>query len=117
MVSAPFMRDNRRFHRRPVDLIATLIVDGGAAQSCRIKDLSIGGASIAIGALPLGVRVRLAFTLPSGERIDTAGTVMWSDRVGVGVRFDGLRARETWALGELLDALAAPAAAPARPGV
>jgi hypothetical protein len=34
------------------------------------------------------------------DAIDVGGTVRWSNAEGVGVQFDGLRARDVWALNE-----------------
>src|SRR5262245_34049642 len=104
-------RDARRYHRRDVDLRATVILDGAAPVPCRIANLSVGGAFVALGAAPtIGSRIRLAFGLVAGEDVDTAATIMWSEGGNVGVRFDGLRARETWAVCTFLERLDAPPA-------
>jgi PilZ domain len=109
------MSEARRFHRRPVDLRATVMTDGGVAEPCRIANLSVGGAYVALRAMPNGARVRVAFRLPAGEDIDSEATVMWSEGANIGVRFEGLRARQTYALCAFLDALEAPRAAQPQP--
>jgi hypothetical protein len=101
--------DNRRSTtRHVVDLSATLTV-AGAPEACRVVNLALGGAYIAERKLPMGVRVRIAFRIPgaagSDESVDTPATVRWGDAGGIGLQFDGLRARETWALGKYLDSL------------
>jgi uncharacterized protein (TIGR02266 family) len=63
-------------------------------------NISDGGLFVAtVNLLPLGTEVDLAFTLPTGERIETKGTVQWVREVndkhpevfpGMGVSFRGL---------------------------
>jgi hypothetical protein len=101
------MMEARRYHRRPVDLVAILTVDGGDPEACRFVNLSMGGAFVALRQLPHGTRVRLSFRIPLlDDDVVATGTVQWSEGACVGVRFDGLRARETWALGRFLDSIA-----------
>jgi len=99
------MTDARRYHRVPVDLRATVIAPDAAPEACRIANLSVGGALVSMRALWQGTQLRLSFRLASlGEDVDATATVMWCEGETVGVRFDGLRAREVWALCEFLDA-------------
>ena len=56
-------------------------------------------------SLPIGTTVQLRFTLPTQpEPVEVAGDVRWvvkkgtSDASGIGIRFQGLRARDVWAL-------------------
>jgi len=66
----------------------------------------MGGAYVGVRKLPMGARVTLWFRIPTHEsEIEAAGVVRWSTDQGVGVQFDGLRARETWALGKYLESL------------
>ncbi len=51
------------------------------------------------------MRVRIAFAVPGYERIDAPATVRWGDIGGSGLQFDGLRAKETWALGKYIESL------------
>lgn len=101
------MPDNRRSTtRHPVDLSATLTIAGGAPEPCRVVNLALGGAYVAERRMPMGARVRIAFRIPGiEESVDTPATVRWGDAGGIGLQFDGLRARETWALGKYLDSL------------
>jgi hypothetical protein len=49
----------------------------------------------------MGQRVRISFHVPTmQDPIEVGGTVRWSNADGVGVQFDGLRARDVWALNE-----------------
>jgi hypothetical protein len=59
-----------------------------------------------VGKLAMGQRVDLRFSVPAQEEaIETGGVVRWSDASGVGVQFDGLRARDVWALNKLFEQL------------
>lgn len=102
--------DNRRSAtRHDVDLTATLAVGGAGApaEPCQIKNLSLGGALIdAPRKLPMGERVHVTFRLPTLEDpVATAAVVRWSNASGVGVQFEGLRARDVWALGKYFESL------------
>jgi hypothetical protein len=98
--------DNRRSAKRhDVDLGARIQI-AEAQEPCRIRNLSIGGAFIGVRKLPMGSRVTVWFGLPTHEsEIEATATVRWNADDGVGVQFDGLRARETWALGKYLESL------------
>jgi Tfp pilus assembly protein PilZ len=65
-------------------------------------NISLGGALIAAHAkYAMGQRVKIAFHVPSmADAIEVGGTVRWSNSDGVGIQFDGLRARDVWALNE-----------------
>lgn len=96
------MADNRRSQtRHDVSIAATLIIDA-ASGDCTISNISLGGALIsATDKLAMGKRVRISFKVPTIEdRIEVGATVRWSDGNGVGLQFDGLRARDVWALNE-----------------
>jgi hypothetical protein len=109
--------DNRRTStRHVVDLAATLTViappssstaglTAGSVEECRLVNLAVGGAYIQGRRLPMGTRVRIAFAVPGYDKVDAPATVRWGDIGGSGLQFDGLRARETWALGKYLESL------------
>lgn len=101
------MSDNRRIAtRHPVSLPATLAVAGGAKVSCMLSNLSLGGAFLDTQRLAMGERVHLSFKLPGLEDvIETQSTVRWSTQEGIGVQFDGLRARDVWALNRFFEQL------------
>jgi hypothetical protein len=109
--------DNRRSStRHVVDLAATLTVvslppsstaalAAGTVEECRLVNLAVGGAYILGRRLPMGMRVRIAFALPGYDKIDAPATVRWGDIGGSGLQFDGLRAKEAWALGKYIESL------------
>jgi hypothetical protein len=70
-------------------------------------NLSLGGALIAAGAkLSMGQRVSITFSIPTqAEAIEIGATVRWSDDKATGLQFDGLRAREVWALNKFFEQL------------
>ncbi len=100
------MADNRRSStRHDVDLDARIQI-ADAQEPCRIRNLSMGGALVAARRLPMGHRVTVWFRIPTLEtEIESKATVRWSTDDGIGVQFDGLRARETWALGKYFESL------------
>jgi len=94
--------DNRRTStRHTVSISATVTIDG-ALRECTVVNLSLGGALVETGSKhPMGTRMQLAFKVPTmGEAIEVGSTVRWADGKGVGLQFDGLRARDVWALNE-----------------
>lgn len=95
------MADNRSQTRHKVSIPATLTVDG-TPNDCTMLNLSLGGALVAAQAkYAMGQRVRVSFRVPTmSEAIEVGATVRWSTTEGVGVQFDGLRARDVWALNE-----------------
>ena len=78
-----------------------MVVDGKPID-VTVTNLSLGGALVEAGAkYAMGARMQIKFRVPSMEEaIDIGATVRWSDAKGVGLQFDGLRARDVWALGE-----------------
>ena len=95
-----YRRADRRYDRQ----VAIDFVYEGQSFSARTRNISLGGVFIETDAkLPWGARLRLRLRVPTaGEPIETEGQVRWceagDEHAGVGVRFDGLRAREVWAL-------------------
>ena len=78
----------------------------GKKQLSQTQNISLGGMFLsAPGPLPIGSTVQLRFTLPTQpEPVEVAGDVRWvvkkgpGDESGIGIRFQGLRARDVWAL-------------------
>ena len=97
--------DNRRSAtRHDVDMECRIQIGTGTAEETRLGNLSMGGAFIIGRRVPMGERVKVWFRIPTHENeIEAAGTVRWSTEQGIGVQFDGLRARETWALGKFFE--------------
>lgn len=100
------MAENRRQTRHLIAIPVTLTVDG-APNDCTMINLSLGGAQLTARAkYPMGTRVQLAFQVPTmPESIEVGATVRWSTIEGIGLQFDGLRAREVWALNEFFKQL------------
>ncbi len=48
--------------------------------------------------------MRVKFRVPTQkDMIDVGAVVRWTDDQGFGVQFDGLRARDVWALGKFFE--------------
>lgn len=67
-----------------------------------MNNLSLGGAQLSSTTrYAMGQKVVVAFRVPTIEDpIEVGATARWSDGTNVGVQFDGLRARDVWALNE-----------------
>lgn len=104
------MTDNRRTATRHDVSIAAHVTIDGKKQDATLVNLSLGGALVQTGAKhAMGSRMQIAFRLPTMEElIDVGATVRWSDAKGVGLQFDGLRARDVWALNEFFKQLGSP---------
>ena len=103
------MSDNRRTsNRHSVSLAAKLGVNG-ESHPVTIMNISLGGALLSAGArLPMGQRLTISFVVPTlEEAIEVGATVRWSDDKATGLQFDGLRAREVWALNKYFEQLPA----------
>lgn len=95
------MIEKRKFPRKPVDLVAAILVEGRPDPiEGRVRDLSIGGGFLLVNAvLPFGQKifVRIDFPAPAGS-MKLPAIVRWSDPDGIGVQFGLLGARETHAI-------------------
>jgi hypothetical protein len=93
--------DNRRATRHTVSIAAKLTVDGNSIEAT-LLNLSLGGAQVTSNAKhPMGQRLSISFKVPTQEHaIEIGATVRWADSQGIGLQFDGLRARDVWALNE-----------------
>ncbi len=96
------MADNRRSSARHAVTLTGKLALTGAPLECNIVNLSLGGALITqTKRHPMGARCTIAFVVPTmPEPIEVGATVRWSDEASVGIQFDGLRARDVWALNE-----------------
>ena len=79
----------------------------GKKQISQTRNISLGGLYLeSASPLPIGTTVQLRFQLPTQpEPVEVAGDVRWvvkkgaaGDQSGIGIRFQGLRARDVWAL-------------------
>jgi uncharacterized protein (TIGR02266 family) len=78
--------------------------------SSHTRNISLGGVFIETEqTLPFGARVALKFRVPTqAEFIEVEGQVRWLEMEegrlrGIGVRFEGLRARDVWALNKFFE--------------
>ena len=79
----------------------------GKKQISQTRNISLGGLYLeSASPLPIGTTVQLRFQLPTQpEPVEVAGDVRWvvkkgaaGNQSGIGIRFQGLRARDVWAL-------------------
>lgn len=78
----------------------------GKKQISQTRNISLGGLYLeSTSPLPIGTTVQLRFQLPTQpEPVEVSGDVRWvikkgaGDQSGIGIRFQGLRARDVWAL-------------------
>src|SRR5258706_4874658 len=99
-------RSDRRYERE-VDID---IVYEGQSWSTHTRNISLGGVFIACDrALPFGARVSMSFRVPTqAEPVTVDGQVRWVEMEeghvrGIGIRFEGLRARDVWALNKFFE--------------
>jgi uncharacterized protein (TIGR02266 family) len=100
-------RADRRYDRQ---LTVELVYEGRRHQG-RSLNISLGGMFLVAGvALPYGARVELKFSVPTQrEAIEVNAQVRWSNETGdpaglaAGLRFEGLRARDVWALNKFFE--------------
>ena len=99
-------RSDRRYERR----VAIDVIHDGAAFSSHTRNISLGGVFIETEtSLPFGARVSLKFRIPTqAEVVEVEGQVRWLELEdghvrGIGIRFDGLRARDVWALNKFFE--------------
>lgn len=102
------MADNRRTSARHTVSIPAQLTAASEPTSCTIMNLSLGGALVSATARhAMGQRVQIAFRVPTQEpAIEVGATVRWADGTSTGLQFDGLRARDVWALNEYFKQLA-----------
>jgi hypothetical protein len=102
------MINKRGATRYDCELDVELIVKD-VKHTAKTGNLSLGGVLIKTELkLPFGTRLQLRLSIPTQkEPIEAAGAVRWADPGGLGVQFDGLRAKDTWALGKYFESLQA----------
>lgn len=104
--------EKRAHDRYDVELDVSVTRDGTELEA-RSINLSRGGLLLHAPidpALKIGERIRISFVVPDLDKpLACDGAVRWTSRVDpavVGVQFaSGLRAKEVWALGRLLERL------------
>ena len=94
--------DNRRTSTRHTVSITVKVTVDGALRDATMVNLSLGGAQVETGTKhAMGQRMQIVFKVPTlAEPIEVGAVVRWTDGNGAGLQFDGLRARDVWALNE-----------------
>jgi hypothetical protein len=84
-----------------------MAIDKDAAVACTVLNLSLGGALVSSARkTPMGTRAHIVFSIPTLEDpIEIGATVRWVDSDGLGIQFDGLRARDVWGLNKYFEQL------------
>jgi uncharacterized protein (TIGR02266 family) len=98
-----FRRIDPRYERQ---LDVEVTADGKKLTS-KTVNISLGGLFLdSATPLEIGATVQLRFQLPTQpEAVEVAGDVRWvvkkdGQHSGIGIRFQGLRARDVWALNQ-----------------
>jgi uncharacterized protein (TIGR02266 family) len=107
-VSDNFRRTDPRYARR----LDVEIVSGDEKRTATTRNISLGGVYVETSQpFPLQTRLQIRFTIPTHpEPIEVRGEVRWVEPgdvdqpCGMGIRFQGLRAREVWALNRFFQA-------------
>jgi uncharacterized protein (TIGR02266 family) len=97
-----FRRTDPRYLRR----IEVEIAAGDQKRTATTRNISLGGLFLETAEpFPLQTRLQIRFSIPTQpEPIEVTGEVRWIEQgssdqpAGMGIRFQGLRAREVWAL-------------------
>ncbi|MBP9088859.1 MAG: PilZ domain-containing protein [Kofleriaceae bacterium] len=100
------MGQNRRTQtRHEVSIPSTLTIDNNA-QDCTLVNLSLGGAFVLHHKVAMGLMCKLSFVVPTQvETVEAEAIVRWCTEDGVGVQFQGLRAKDVYALGKYFEQL------------
>jgi uncharacterized protein (TIGR02266 family) len=101
-VAEQFRRTDPRYARR----LDVEILHGDAAYPAITRNISLGGMFVeTMNPLPLSTKVQIRFQVPTQpEPVLVEGEVRWLENgqgenpMGMGIRFQGMRAREVWAL-------------------
>jgi hypothetical protein len=99
--------DNRRTSTRHDVSLAAKLTHDGTQRPATVMNISLGGALVSAGMkFAMGARLQISFAVPTLEHpIEVGATVRWSDDKATGLQFDGLRARDVWALNKYFESL------------
>ena len=98
------MREERQAPRVEERLSVELEIEG-ARHVAASRNVSTGGMFVETEqVLKVGQRIKLHFAVPAQkEPIVADAEVRWVESGGAGLRFLGLRVKDVWALGKLLN--------------
>jgi uncharacterized protein (TIGR02266 family) len=98
-----FRRIDPRYERQ----LDVEVVSDGKKVTSKTVNISLGGLFLdSAHVMEIGTVVQLRFQLPTQpEPVEVAGDVRWvvkkeGANSGIGIRFQGLRARDVWALNQ-----------------
>lgn len=95
-----------RHYNVEVSALVRVFGDKVRQQICQLRGMSLGGTFIEVGRLPPGTQVNITFGLPTlGEKLSLDAVVHWSTEQGASVQFEGMRARQVWALWRYLESI------------
>jgi hypothetical protein len=95
--------NTRASQRFQVDLeVEYRAAETDAWTRAHARNASLGGVFLADTTLLPGSRIQLRLRLPH-QLVEGGAVVRWQDHGGVGLQFDGLRAREVWALNKFFE--------------
>jgi hypothetical protein len=99
--------DQRRSSKRYDIAVDAEVTIGEVRHTATMRNVSLGGLYLNSAERPaMGTRVSLRFSVPTQkEPIEVISIVRWTDMLGFGVQFDGLRARDVWALSKWFEQL------------
>lgn len=78
-----YEQSRRKYERRPI-LFDARIMEGGQWQDCRILNMSAGGAKLIVSR---NINHGAIISLELGIFGQFSGTVVWTDREEVGIKF------------------------------
>jgi hypothetical protein len=87
--------------RHPVHIPATLVL-GISELGCWVRNVSLGGVFVVGPSLTIGTHAVVRFAAPTLPLIDAACVARWHTDDGTGLRFEGLRALDTYALAKFI---------------
>jgi hypothetical protein len=97
--------NNRSTHRFDVLLEVEYRLEDRWTRAAT-RNASLGGLFLDDTDLPIGEKLLMRLRLPTQkEPIEVGAVVRWQDGAGIGVQFDGLRAKDVWALGKYFESL------------
>lgn len=96
--------DRRRVHERFERRLMVTLHHPDGAEEAVTRNVSLGGLSVVCPAvLPFGTAVAVEMTLPAlGKAHRLPATIRWCTKGEIGLQFGSLRAKEVWAINQLL---------------